>query len=50
VNNPDQFVTEISHFADCVLNNKAVATPGEEGLSDMQAIEAIYATAGAPIA
>jgi predicted dehydrogenase len=50
VNNPDQFVTEISHFADCVLNNKTVATPGEEGLADMQAIEAIYGAAGAPIA
>ena len=50
VNNPDQFVTEISHFADCVLKDKPVATPGEEGLADMQAIEAIYAAAGAPIA
>lgn len=50
VNNPDQFVTEISHFADCVLKNKPVATAGEEGLADLQAIEAIYAAAGAPIA
>jgi predicted dehydrogenase len=50
VNNPDQFVTEIAHFSDCVLNNKPIATPGEEGLADMQAIEAIYAAAGAPIA
>jgi hypothetical protein len=32
------------------LNNKTVATPGEEGLADMLAIEAIYAAAGAPIA
>jgi predicted dehydrogenase len=50
VNDPDQFVSEIAHFADCVLNNKTVATPGEEGLADMQAIEAIYGAAGAPLA
>jgi predicted dehydrogenase len=50
VNNPDQFVSEIAHFADCVLKDKPVATPGEEGLADMQAVEAIYAAAGAPIA
>ena len=50
VSNPDQFVTEVAHFADCVLNDKPIATPGEEGLADMQAIEAIYSAAGTPIA
>jgi predicted dehydrogenase len=47
---PDQFVTETTHFADCVLNNKQPVTPGEEGLADLVAIEAIYKAAGAPIA
>ena len=47
---PDQFVLEANHFGDCILQNKPVATPGEEGLKDMLAVEAIYKAAGAPIA
>ena len=47
---PYQFKIEAEHFADCVRNNKEPATPGEEGLKDMLAIEAIYKAAGAPIA
>ena len=47
---PDQFVAEANHFGDCILHNKPVATPGEEGLKDLLAIEAIYSAAGAPIA
>lgn len=47
---PDQFVTEVTHFADCVLHNQRPDTPGEEGLADLLAIEAIYKSAGAPIA
>ena len=47
---PDQFVTEATHFADCVLSGRQPATPGEEGLADLLAIEGIYAAAGAPIA
>lgn len=47
---PDQFVTEVTHFADCVLHNQIPSTPGEEGLADLLAIEAIYKNAGAPIA
>ncbi len=47
---PFQFVLEADHFADCVRNNKEPESPGEEGLKDMLAIEAIYKIAGAPIA
>jgi predicted dehydrogenase len=47
---PDQFVSEATHFADCVLLNSQPGTPGEEGLADLLAIEAIYAAAGTPIA
>jgi len=47
---PYQFKIEAEHFAECVRNNKEPATPGEEGLKDMVAIEAIYQAAGAPIA
>ena len=47
---PFQFVLEAEHFADCIRNNKEPESPGEEGLKDMLAIEAIYKAAGAPIA
>jgi predicted dehydrogenase len=47
---PYQFVIEAEYFADCVRNNKEPESPGEEGLKDMLAIEAIYKAAGAPIA
>jgi predicted dehydrogenase len=47
---PFQFTLEAEHFADCVRNNKEPESPGEEGLKDMLAIEAIYKAAGAPIA
>lgn len=46
----DQFTAEADHFAACVRNNKTPDTPGEEGLADMLAIEAIYRAAGTPIA
>jgi predicted dehydrogenase len=49
VYDPDQFVSEATHFADCVLHNSQPSTPGEEGLADLLAIEAIYAAAGSPI-
>jgi predicted dehydrogenase len=48
--NPDQFVSEVEHFSACVLDNKQPDTPGEEGLADLLAIEAIYKAAGTPIA
>ena len=47
---PFQFTLEAEHFADCIRNNKEPGSPGEEGLKDMLAIEAIYKAAGAPIA
>ena len=47
---PFQFVLEAEHFADCVRHNKEPRTPGEEGLKDLLAIEAIYRAAGSPIA
>ena len=47
---PYQFTAEADHFADCIRNNTQPETPGEEGLKDMLAMEAIYRAAGAPIA
>ena len=47
---PYQFVYEADHFAACIRNNTTPLTPGEEGLADMLAMEAIYRAAGAPIA
>ena len=47
---PFQFTLEAEHFADCVRNNTPPKTPGEEGLADLVAMEAIYKAAGTPIA
>jgi predicted dehydrogenase len=47
---PFQFTLEAEHFADCIRHNKHAESPGEEGLKDMLAIEAIYKAAGTPIA
>src|SRR6478672_10035305 len=47
---PYVFALEANHFSDCIRNDKEPKTPGEEGLKDMIAIEAIYKAAGAPIA
>jgi predicted dehydrogenase len=47
---PFQFKLEAEHFADCIRNNKEPESPGEEGLHDLVAIEAIYKAAGSPIA
>ena len=46
VYDPDQVVTEITHFANCILQNTEPATPGEEGLKDLVSIENIYRAAG----
>jgi predicted dehydrogenase len=43
---PMQFVREIDHFTECILQNKIPKTPGEEGLADMKYIQAIYRAAG----
>jgi predicted dehydrogenase len=47
---PFQFTVEADHFAECIRNNRQPESPGEEGLKDMLAIEAIYRAAGTPIA
>ena len=41
---------ELEHFADCIRNHREPNTPGEEGLKDFMAMEAIYRAAGSPIA
>jgi len=46
---PFQFVLEADHFASCVRNNTQPKTPGEEGLKDLLAIEAIYNSVGTPV-
>jgi len=45
----DQFASEMDHMADCVLNNRAPDTPGEEGLRDQVLMEAIYRSAEARV-
>jgi len=47
---PFQFTLEAEHFADCIRHDKHPESPGEEGLKDLLAIEAIYRAAGTPIA
>jgi predicted dehydrogenase len=47
---PFQFALEAEYFVDCIRKNKRPESPGEEGLKDMLAIEAIYNSAGTPIA
>lgn len=42
---PNQFATEMDHFADCIRHNRVPRTPGEEGLQDMMILEAIYRAA-----
>jgi predicted dehydrogenase len=46
---PFQFALEADHFASCIRNNTSPKTPGEEGLKDLLAIEAIYRAAGTPL-
>jgi predicted dehydrogenase len=45
-----QFKLEAEYFANCVRTAAEPKTPGEEGLKDILAIEAIYKAAGTPIA
>jgi predicted dehydrogenase len=47
---PYQFALEADHFSGCIRNDKQPESPGEEGLKDMLAIEALYRAAGTPIA
>ena len=41
----DHFAAEMDHFAQCITDNQEPRTPGEEGLKDLLAIEAIYEAA-----
>ena len=47
---PFQFTLEADHFSDCIRQNHAPASPGEDGLNDLLAMESIYKAAGTPIA
>lgn len=42
---PSQFAREMDHFSQCVQENRAPHTPGEEGLADVRIIEALYRSA-----
>jgi predicted dehydrogenase len=48
----NQFAQEIDHMAQCVLQDRAPRTPGEEGLQDHVIMEALYRSAetGAAVA
>ena len=37
----NHFAAEMDNFAECILQNKVSATPGEEGLADVLVMEAI---------
>ena len=43
---PEQFVRQVDHFSECVRTGRTPATPGEEGLRDMEYMRAIYRAAG----
>ncbi|MDQ2818799.1 MAG: Gfo/Idh/MocA family oxidoreductase [Pseudomonadota bacterium] len=45
IDDKNQFAAEMDHFAECIQKNKAVHTPGEEGLQDQRIMDAIYASA-----
>ena len=41
-----QFARQVDHFSDCILNDRTPSTPGEDGLADQLALEAVYKSAG----
>lgn len=43
--NVDQLPVMFDHFSDCVLNDKQPMLPMEEGLRDLEVIEALYESA-----
>jgi predicted dehydrogenase len=43
---PSQFVREADYFSQCIIENREPKTNGEEGLKDMQLMDAIYRSAG----
>jgi predicted dehydrogenase len=46
---PMQFAREADHFSGCILHDRTPSTPGEDGLADQLAIEAVYRSAGVPL-
>jgi glucose-fructose oxidoreductase len=42
---PNQFVGQLDHFSECVLNDREPLVPGEEGLRDLRVMTAIYEAA-----
>ena len=44
----DHFALEMDHMSECVMDNKEPLTPGEEGLSDIKLMMAIYEAAKSP--
>ena len=47
---PSHFRLEAEHLAHCAMTGDTLITPGEDGLADMLAMEAIYRAAGVPVA
>jgi len=43
---PSHFTRQLNHFTECVTLDHTPLTPGEEGLRDMQYMQAIYRAAG----
>jgi predicted dehydrogenase len=43
---PKQFVRQVDHFSECILENREPKTSGEEGLRDMRYMQQIYRAAG----
>lgn len=41
----NQFALEIDHLSECVMQNKTIQTPGEEGLQDVKLMRLIYEAA-----
>jgi predicted dehydrogenase len=41
----DQFAGQLDHLAECVINDTEPICPGEDGLADLRAMEAIYEAA-----
>jgi glucose-fructose oxidoreductase len=41
----DQFAAEMDQFSQCIMENRDILTPGEEGLRDLQLMTAIYEAA-----
>ena len=43
---PMQFTRQVDHFSGCILSDRTPSTPGEDGLADQLALEAVYRSAG----